>query len=364
MLTIRLRMPGSLVVLTLVSMLAVAGCVEDPARTEGAPPPAKASGSAPEATSTAKDGAKKPKAEESKAEEPEGPLAAYLGSAALSFGTGGPRVGRVEWSDEARASGRKIEDLTVACMREQGFEYRPYLYEDALGSKFDQAYDLPPGEFAAQYGYGITTIDFEASQQRKDPNTPILAGLSAGAKKAYHKALSGPAWAVGGGVVEVPMEGSTPDEDPGCRAKALKAESPQNYTNRFSSLIKDMSALFRRVDTDPRVTAAARRWSDCLADGGRTGLVKPADASAAVSDRLDRLRGAGTTTPTKVDPAKLAELRRFEIDTAKLDLRCRNAGYDEVYRAAQTRLETEFVQQHKAALDAYKDYRANEKGGR
>jgi hypothetical protein len=297
-------------------------------------------------------------------------LAAYLGDAAISSVAAnegsGERISPVEWSDEARESERKIEDQIAACMRSEGFKYLPYLYEPAREkSKFDQAYALPPDEFAAQYGYGISTIDFEISRQRgEDPNHAIRDALSSQGEKAYDKAMNGLAGSAGGFVV-VPQEGANvKDADLGCRAKAFQAEQshlPYLNTGKFGSLIEDISALAKRIASDPRVSAAARQWSGCMADGGRTGMPKPADAPTEVGDRLDQLK-AGGKSPKNVDPTKLAELRRFEIETAKLDRRCRKAGYNDAYKTTQYRLEEEFIKQHKAALDGYKDYASNEKG--
>jgi hypothetical protein len=254
-------------------------------------------------------------------------------------------------------------------MRDQGFKYVQFLYEPAREkSKFDKAYALPPDQFAEQYGYGISTIDFEISQQRGvDPNQALHDALSGPGQKAYDKALNGLAGSAGGGFVAVPQPGEkVKDEDLGCRAKAFQSAQrnlPYYNLGKFGSLIEDMSALSKRIAADPRVTDAARQWSDCLADGGRTGISKPADAPAEVTDRLAQLKGGGKL-PKAVDPAKLADLRRFEIDTAKLDRGCRKAGYDNAYKTTQFRLEDEFIKQHKAALDVYKDYASNDKGGK
>ena len=61
----------------------------------------------------------------------------------------------------------------------------------------------------------------------------------------------------------------------------------------------------------------------------------------------------------KVDAAKLADLRKFEIALATADQKCRAKVYDAPYKKAQYELEKEFVNQHKAELEAFRDEMAN-----
>jgi hypothetical protein len=52
---------------------------------------------------------------------------------------------------------------------------------------------------------------------------------------------------------------------------------------------------------------------------------------------------------------KLADLRKFEIDLAKADQTCRAKVYDAEYKKVQYELEKEFVTEHKAELEQFRD---------
>ena len=60
-----------------------------------------------------------------------------------------------------------------------------------------------------------------------------------------------------------------------------------------------------------------------------------------------------------MDAQKLADLRKFEIELAKADQGCKAKVYDAPYKKAQFELEKEFVTEHKAELEAYRDGMAN-----
>lgn len=305
------------------------------------------------------------------------PLAPYLGDRVVVGGSAaGARVvrsragGDREPTEDELAKQRRVEDSVARCMAAAGFRYVPVPPESQGKSKFDEAYDLPPDKFAEQYGYGISTIDWKPEEDESNPNTAVRNALSTQAKKAYDKAMHGAAAATGGGVAV--EKGKAPPTDLGCRGKAMseifgKGIKESADDGKYDSLFEDLQALEKRIATDQRVVAAAKAWSDCMADAGHAGLTDPEKALVKVQDRLGALTGqrrgdgerkARPPSFENVDPAKLAELRKFEIDLAKTDLGCRTKHYDKPYQDVQFELERQFVADHQAQLEQYRDWMA------
>ncbi|WUJ73832.1 hypothetical protein OG809_11280 [Kribbella soli] len=315
------------------------------------------------------------------------PLAEYMGEGFVSSSGGsGIRLavragGAQQPSEEELAKQRKVEDATAACMKTAGFDYVAVPPEQNAKSKFTDAFNLPPDKFAQQYGYGISTIDWsKAGDDDTNPNTKIRSALSPAAQKAYDKALNGPN-ANGSGAVVIQGSGGGPSDsgkqDLGCRGKAIeqvygKGEDRAANFKKFDSLFKDIQALQKRIDADQRVVDATSAWSDCMADAGHSGFKKVDDPRTQVQTKLDALTGntppakggpaktiTGPPSFDKVDAAKLTELRKFEIDLAVADQKCKAKGYDDAYKKVQYDAEKEFVDQHKTELEAYRDEMAN-----
>lgn len=307
------------------------------------------------------------------------PLAEYMGEG-YSSGNGGmmrvTRAGSGESSEEQLAKQRKLEDSIAACMKTAGFEYVAVPPEANPKSKFDDAFNLPPDKFAEQYGYGISTIDWGKPDgaEETDPNAKIRKALSPNAQKAYDKALNGELATSGGTIQALPADGKRPDaKDMGCRGKAGEevfgsGEDKMADFSKFDSLFKDLEALRKRIESDQRVVDATSAWSDCLADAGHAGFTKVDDPRTKVSTKLNELTGTkdGPTkggpaiaiaipSLDKVDAAKLAELRTFEIELAKADQGCKAKVYDAAFKQASDEHEKEFVEQHKTELEQYRD---------
>ena len=315
------------------------------------------------------------------------PLAEYMGDGFVSSsGGGGFRIatragGAQQPSEEELAKQRKVEDATVTCMKAAGFEYVAVPPEQNAKSKFAEAFNLPPDKFAAQYGYGISTIDWSKAGADDDsnPNTKIRSALSPAAQKAYDKALNGPNANGNGAVVIEGGKGgpsSSGQLDLGCRGKAVKqvygdgADRSIDF-KKFDSLFKDIQALQKRIDSDQRVVDATTAWTDCMADAGHSGLKKVDDPRNQIQQQLDALTGnkppakngpaqvSGPPSFDKVDATKLAELRKSEIELAVADQKCKAGKYDSAYKTVQYEQEKEFVGQHKTELEAYRDEMAN-----
>jgi hypothetical protein len=314
------------------------------------------------------------------------PLNEFLGDSMFSFDGGGMSVaatsGGADERDEAKQ--RQVEDLVAACMADQGFEYVPRDPSEWNSSEFDEAYALPPQEFAERYGYGVTTFDFTDQDEdgSPDPNTAIRDGLSPEAQEAYDQALWGDiagAMSVVAGTDDADGEVVALD-DHGCygEASAEVYGEPESggivSFDEFNDLFTDLHALDQRIHADPRLDEPRQAWVDCMADAGLTDFERPGDAREAVFALMGELYGFGDVEAAEdsavsldmganeIDPEKLAEARDFELEVATADFHCQEAHWKDAFRSVQHELESEFVDQHRAELEAYRDQLA-EHGG-
>jgi hypothetical protein len=314
------------------------------------------------------------------------PLEEYLGSSPLGGASKGSGAmvavkigGNDSESEESRAQQHQIEDLIAKCMQKEGFTYVPVQPDTGGKSKIDEAYELSPEKFAEQYGYGITTLGWAQdpnSEGADDPNQAIRDNLTEQAKKAYDKALNGEMTdavigSEGGGRVERRADGKDgKSSDVGCRGKAIqqvhgtpdKAKVGQQM-EKFESLFDDIEALRKRIESDPRLESARKAWSDCMADQDYR-FSKPEDAPQSVSQRLERLFGQdgepgssnSTTELKKPDPKEVAKIKPYELAVAKADYKCSEQHYTKKHQTVQYELESAFVKDHKAELEAYRDW--------
>lgn len=274
-----------------------------------------------------------------------GPAEAYLESA-LGFS-----------ADDAAAAAVRQEEIVAACMSEQGFEYVP----DTSGYQVvdTDEIDPPPGSrgFAEQFGYGFAAApeEMRATSSGVSPNEAVMAAMSPEELEAYTRAL----W--GDDAVDGPSEGDT--ELGGCVREARNEVWGDVETDHVRAGLEDEIA---RIDaevapTDPLVMAAAAEWSECMADAGHPGYASPPDAEAAAWDAWMAFNGAIAADPTLgvVDdegggPVGEGDLATREAALATADWDCRAAAdYDSVWSAARDRLQQEYVDAHRAELDAW-----------
>lgn len=275
-----------------------------------------------------------------------GPAEAYL-EAALGF-----------TADDAAAGALRMEEAVAACMTEQGFEYVP----DTSGYQYidPEATDPPSGsrEFAVLYGYGFAALPDEMRSESTpgaNPNDAIMAAMTPEELEAYQRALVGDAAGSGAGV-----EGDV--ELGGCYGAARAKVWGNREEDPVRVALEDEIA---RIDTDAAptdaaVSAAAGRWSECMSEAGYPGLATPPDAEAAAWDAWTAFNDAIGADPTlgEVGPDGLvvgeAELADDEAALATADWDCRaEARYDDVWEDARDRLQQEYVDAHRAELDAW-----------
>ena len=321
------------------------------------------------------------------------PLEPYLGPGGSGLGGAMMRVsvaagGNKENEAEQKAKQRKVEAEVVACMKDAGFDYVANIPKDDAGKAFEEAYSLPPGEFAKKYGYGVATLDhlMPSDESSKDPNQKIREKLSSQAKKAYDKALYGAAAEgvtvdSGGGAVTKSTKPGGKDGrgDPGCYGKASEKiygkqkQFDENSWKKFDSLFKDLESLRKRMENDQRVKDATKAWSDCMADQGYTEFKKPEDAQSSVWNKFsdaskpadgggegegDASAPAAKPMPMKLDAAKRKEIRELELKLAPIDYECQQKHFVKPAKEVQIELEKEFLEQHKTQLEQYRDMMA------
>ncbi|SEF15866.1 hypothetical protein [Jiangella alba] len=329
------------------------------------------------------------------------PLEQYLGEDSGLGGSGGMTVAfsMADLGEDERQQMRQVEELVASCMQEAGFEYIPADPGGGEGGDdpFADAYSLPPDEFAREYGYGMTTLmdpGKETETEDTDPNKPIRDGLSEAALEQYNRALFGDTVEMsGGGAVAIaPGDGEqSAPQDQGCYGEA----SAEVYgdeglmgdfdMSEFEGLFEDLDALRQRVESDPRMVEATEAWAACMAEAGYSEFDTTGQPEETVMNRMSELYGWDSESPTEppsgeddgegdpsvtiggggedIDEAALAELQEYEIAVATADYDCEQQEYAEVQKDVAWGFEEEFVDQHEAELERYRDAMAEGPAG-
>lgn len=287
-----------------------------------------------------------------------GPLEEYLG-------VGDRQAGTDDGLD------LRIEEELARCMAAEGFEYVPY-----VDTSFDATVtadgrvlmkpadfpDLPPDEFAQQFGYGISTkgLGAERSAAQKNPNDAIVARMSVAQRVAYHQAFYGRQVALDDEGYLAGTSLSNSDSSCSGRAYALeptdqeRARSEKRITRvqeSFDSLLDRVRALRDQQDQDPRVSAATATWGTCLAAAGHPGFTALDQPRAHVRKLAEGVLGPDLTG--NADAARLADLRAVEIALAVADATCAKA-WRATYDVVQRDLEGAFVRENLAELEAFR----------
>lgn len=286
------------------------------------------------------------------------PLQRFLGGDAASAPL--DEETRARLNDELERDLRERERLIAECMAAQGFTYHPMDPSDwPTARPGGDAWSLPEDEFAAQYGFGITTIDREEDIEEVShpPNQAMLEAMSESERREWLAALQGDGssggFDLGEGEAVPPFEGI----GEGCFGEAHEAIAPsdpqaERLDAEYQGLFEEFGALERRIEADPRVEVTARRWSDCMADAGYPGLARPGDAEQIVHDRLDQLTDGGTVADLRASDRDA--LQALEIELAVAEHACMK---DFVVATAEIRRDHEerFIEEHRAELERFRE---------
>lgn len=291
------------------------------------------------------------------------PLAEYL-----PYGTGSsPDLGAT-WERWQRAA----EDAKADCMAEHGFEYVPYVMPLSFAPapaggavsivvEGGPGRELPPGEYAAQYGYGLSTVSPAERTTRADPNDAIVDAMDVPERVAYFRTMFGASQSLDDR--GYPNAEIAHDDPKACwqRAAAMAdaaapepdADARAEIDAAFAGLREQIAALPEQVSADARVVAATQRWAECMTAAGYPGYTDLNGPQSDVAARARSLMG-DALDPANAEPDALAELQRLEIGLAVADERCRES-FGTTYQDVTREFERRFVEQHRAELEEYRD---------
>ena len=271
--------------------------------------------------------------------------------------------------------------LIRECMVEQGFEYTPMDNRDTGGQRL---FDTDSEHFVKEFGYGVSTmfasaIDFRPAD---DPNQEYRNSLDEAQRKAYDIALygqdlGGGTFSSSGGVaIGIPIGAAGGDGGDveitgpgGCMGEALKATGGDRPAFD-ASLFDDLQDLEERIDSDPKMVEAMKKWSQCMAEDGYeyrdqneavkeireefgelTGLKLSGDGGGFVVSVSGRVGGDGEPGQAfdplaNVDKEKLTQLQDKEKRLALADYECAVRHVAKVEQQVRERYEDQFIKEH------------------
>ena len=290
----------------------------------------------------------------------------------------------------AAAQHRLQEEIIAACMAELGFDYIPR--EPHLGVQLSVGGALTPGdvawgsrEFAARFGFGISTADLlheapaEPAPPPPDPNAERLEAMSPAEREEWDRALFGDPAPGAFGPEELPQKGCW-----GYSMYRLWAVS-EGDDGQFAALAAEADGHRDRVNTDPRVVALVGEWAACMTEAGHPGLRAPGlgdgGLTTALWDEWNLLNGWGDAHAEMLaawdwevhpdgpewlhpSPERIAEFTEREIALAVADFDCRESlDFEARRRAVDLDLQQQFVDRHGPELEAWALHAAERRAG-
>jgi len=287
-------------------------------------------------------------------------------------------IGQAVWNDQVefqRAADEFVmrrEELIAGCMQQAGFTYQPDLASTRFSIGTDAFDDVHPTDpqWVAQYGFGVVSGHRHRSGgsvfdvRHDDPNAEYVAGLSDTARMAFEMALNGPA-----GNFPTHFNTHSDWEDwmqtRGCWGRAIVQAQSENplfirQADEFAPLLSAISEMHESVLARPEMVSIDSEWSHCMADAGHQGSHNPNDAANDIMIEwwsatflVQQQQAEGETVDVA---ATMAELQTRELERALADLDCRTAlNYDERVNAIMFEAETQFVANHRALLEDFRN---------
>ena len=260
--------------------------------------------------------------------------------------------------DTAIADSKQIEESTAACMAEEGFDYVPVDQSQNMSFDMDDQEDRETEEWVAANGYGMTQSPEEVAAQQEqaesyvDPNQDYVASLSEGEQTAYYEVLYGPPQ-----TEDMMNEDGSSEykwEEAGCSGSAQHEVNGDNPSEdkAHKPLFDAISKFYEKLQKDPAVQELDGAWAACMADTGHPEYKAKQDAINAASELSNALYN-NDTGEAPSDEA-LAKVREGEIEIALADFTCsEKVDYTDSMLKVQFKLEEQFVDDHKAELDAF-----------
>lgn len=228
-------------------------------------------------------------------------------------------------AERVRRQSALLEYVTADCMGKLGLPYLPQLEQPPRPDA-----NLPPREFTAKYGFGVTTQLEPAPEEQGDPNLAYVETLPAADREAYRSALSGT------------------DSGPGCREQAARRViSPRDEAIAAADPL--IAELANRRAEDPRVKQAEHDWQQCSRVAGfPTSRNEAATVAQSIfGSRLEAIQMPDGTH----DQEKLAQLQAEERAIALALFDC-DTAYNNVARVATDEVAAAWGQDHAEELTA------------
>lgn len=277
-----------------------------------------------------------------------------------------------EWSEEkAKAEELQREELVAQCMQKEGFEYNPSTgntfyssSEDVEGPAWDSL------EFAETYGYGIIDWPGRAEQEATmnaeqeewvDPNADYVNSLSPSEQEAYYEVLHGPPMTQE--EMDIANEEQTWEynwETAGCYGWAQHeiGQDPGSSAwedSEFEDLVEQINSMWETINTDSEMVALNREWLACMTTAGYTGITSKDESQQALYDVHNSLYWSEEREES-LEPTQdqLDAFQEKEIAQAVADWKCTSEiKYNESVIKINHRVQQEFLDEHKAELDAW-----------
>ena len=293
----------------------------------------------------------------------EGPLQKYISALDESS----------DFSEETMNKAQAATEALIAeCMSKEGFEYEPFdgSYSIAADPAPSGAPEEGTLEYAEQYGYGLSDspgreqTETELDDQPEvpvDPNAEYFESLSESEQAAFTETMYGSS----------PDEPADPDavydwKQAGCQGAAQHEveKDASGATGAWADpanaeLFESIGAVYTKYTNPenpaPETIILNEEWASCMAEAGFSDYGSPDDAVAALLSELNALSGTGAEDEAPVEPSAedTAAFTKHEIEVAVADVKCNEkVGYDAEIKRLNDAAEQEFVDEHKAELDA------------
>lgn len=265
----------------------------------------------------------------------------------------------------------KSEALIAECMTKEGFEYQPNTGNAGVAYGPESDSDEPEWgsvEFAEQYGYGISSWPGaddvpEDMEEYVDPNQDYVSSLSQSEQDAFYETLYGKQdesefdedgsyeydWKTAG--CQGAAQHEVQDEQGGSQAAY---EDPQ-----FAELFEAMNTVYEPfygedTSSSPELAKLNEQWFSCMADAGIDEFASPTEASQKLSEESNELYTGGSEEEySEPDADQLDAFTKREIEVAVADATCKKqVDYDQKLQKLTFAAEQEFIDEHRAELDA------------
>ena len=241
-----------------------------------------------------------------------------------------------------------IEDSIAGCMRSNGFEY----FVDHNESRqriLDLSFDLPPEDYASEFGFGILNGAILGMKPHDSLNTGYLRSLNSDEIESYRITLNGSA--------ALAHPGSDVLKIGGCRRAAFDSVDQPVWYSNLDWLTVVSEELFQRISADPRIIDIDQQWAHCMSGLGYNGFATEAELGELLEVEFAHLFANlvptqpfndGNDFVSKLDEeskAALVSFRSKEIELAVASHEC-SRDHDEAVALISKEIERKIMSSH------------------